>query len=170
MKQIHIQYHETAHGEFVLGSFEERLCLLHLRSGEFRKSVDDKVRKGVNAEFIEKESVILRKTKIQIDEYFNRERKKFDIPLLTVGTDFQKTVWKALQRISYGTATSYLDLAKAINNEKAVRAVANACRANAIGLIIPCHRVIGSDGSLVGYAGGLSLKKRLLELEESRIK
>ena len=165
MKQINIQYHKAEYGEFVLGSFDEQLCLLDFRSGKLRKSVDDRVKKGLNAEFVESTDEILQKTIVQLDEYFNRERKEFDIPLLTVGTDFQKNVWNALTRVPYGTTTSYLGLARSINNEKAVRAVANACGANAIGLVIPCHRIIGSDGTLVGYAGGLPMKKRLLELE-----
>ncbi len=84
-----------------------------------------------------------------------------------VGTDFQKSVWNALIKVPYGTTSTYLQLAKDINNEKAVRAVANANGANSIGLIIPCHRIIGSDGELVGYGGGLSIKKRLLSIEEN---
>jgi len=84
-----------------------------------------------------------------------------------LGSDFQKSVWKALLEIPYGKTASYLELAKKIGNEKAVRAVANANGANAIGIIIPCHRIIGSDGSLTGYGGGLPLKKKLLELENN---
>jgi len=84
-----------------------------------------------------------------------------------VGTDFQKSVWNALMRVPYGATSTYLQLAKDIDNEKAVRAVASANGANSIGLIIPCHRIIGSDGELVGYGGGLPVKKRLLKLEQS---
>ena len=85
-----------------------------------------------------------------------------------VGTDFQKSVWKALLKVAYGTTLTYLQLAKDINNEKAVRAVAGANGANAIAIIIPCHRIIGSSGELVGYAGGLPTKKRLLTLEQKQ--
>lgn len=95
------------------------------------------------------------------------ERKVFDIPLHLVGTIFQKTVWQGLIDTPFGTTLSYLELAKSIGNEKAVRAVATANGANAISIIVPCHRIIGGDGSLVGYAGGLDTKKRLLQLESN---
>ena len=107
-------------------------------------------------------------TREQLDEYLNGDRKEFDIPLLIVGTDFQKNVWNALMKVPYGVTSTYLHLAKDINNEKAVRAVASANGANSIGLIIPCHRIIGSDGELVGYGGGLPVKKRLLKLEHTK--
>ena len=94
-------------------------------------------------------------------------RKTFDIPLLLLGSTFQKQVWNALLKIPYGTTKSYQELSKIINNEKAVRAVANANGANAIGIIIPCHRIIGSNGKLTGYAGGLDKKKKLLHLENN---
>ena len=84
-----------------------------------------------------------------------------------VGTDFQKSVWDALLEVPYGSTSTYLNLAKQINNEKAVRAVANANGANAIAIIIPCHRIIGTNGELTGFGGGLPLKKRLLKLEQN---
>jgi methylated-DNA-[protein]-cysteine S-methyltransferase len=83
-----------------------------------------------------------------------------------VGTDFQKRVWEALLRVPFGTTSTYLQLAKNIKNEKAVRAVASANGANSMSIIIPCHRIIGSNGKLVGYAGGLPIKKQLLKLEQ----
>ena len=132
-----------------------------------RTTVDNRIRNGLNAEFIEQDDKILEKTREQIDEYLNGGRNKFDIPLLMVGTDFQKNVWNALMKVPYGATSTYLQLAKDINNEKAVRAVASANGANSIGLIIPCHRIIGSDGELVGYGGGLAVKKRLLKLEKN---
>ncbi|MBW2367207.1 MAG: methylated-DNA--[protein]-cysteine S-methyltransferase, partial [Deltaproteobacteria bacterium] len=96
-------------------------------------------------------------------------RKSFDIPILMVGTDFQKSVWRALMKVPYGVTSTYLELAKDIDNEKAVRAVAGANGANSIGLIIPCHRIIGSNGELIGYGGGLPVKKRLLKLERTNM-
>jgi len=95
------------------------------------------------------------------------QRKEFDIPLLTIGSPFQKSVWEGLVKIPYGDTNSYAQLAKNIQNEKAVRAVANANGANAIAIMIPCHRIIGSDGSLTGFGGGIPLKKKLLELEQN---
>lgn len=103
----------------------------------------------------------------QLSEYFNEERLKFELPLVIDGTPFQEKCWKALLDIPYGETRSYQDIAKAIGNEKAVRAVGGANNKNKIGIIIPCHRVIGKNNMLVGYAGGLHYKKYLLELEKS---
>ncbi len=91
----------------------------------------------------------------------------FDIPLLLVGSEFQKSVWNALLQVPYGVTETYLGLSKNIENEKAIRAVASANGANAIAIIVPCHRIIGSDGSLVGYAGGLNAKRKLLNIEKA---
>ncbi len=169
MRSIHIQYYKTNYGEFILGSFHEKLCLLDFRYRKMRKTVDTRITKALQSEYMEKDDAILKQTRQELDEYFKCERKTFDIPLLTVGSDFQKSVWEALIKVPYGTTASYLQLAKDIGNEKAVRAVANANGANAIGIIIPCHRIIGSNGELTGYAGGLHVKKRLLKLEEARL-
>ena len=100
-----------------------------------------------------------------MDEYFAGKRRNFTIPLLFVGTDFQKKVWNKLLEIPYGKTVSYGELARMIDMPKAVRAVANANGANAISILAPCHRVIGSDRSLTGYGGGLAAKKLLLDLE-----
>lgn len=167
MNQIHTQFYKTKYGEFILGSFDNRLCLLDFRYRKMRATVDNRLKKGLNAEYVESDTEILKQTRHQLQEYFNWKRKEFDIPLVTIGTDFQKTVWKALMQVPYGETSTYLALAKKINNEKAVRAVAGANGANAIGLIIPCHRIIGSNGELVGYGGGLVVKKRLLKLEQN---
>ena len=167
MNQINIQFYKTNYGEFILGSYDEKLCMVDFRYRKMRKTVDERIKKGLNAVFVEQDDDILQKTRLQLDEYFNIQRKEFDIPLLTVGTDFQKSVWEALLKVPYGTTSTYLQLAKEIGKAKAVRAVANANGANAIGIIIPCHRIIGTNGELTGYAGGLPLKKRLLELEKN---
>ncbi|NOZ54811.1 MAG: methylated-DNA--[protein]-cysteine S-methyltransferase [Gammaproteobacteria bacterium] len=166
MNQINRQYYKTNIGELVLGSFAGRLCLLDFRYRRMRAIVDNRIKKGLDAEFVDQDDGVLTKARRQIDEYLSGDRKEFDLQLLMVGTDFQKKVWSALIKVPYGTTSTYLQLAKDINNEKAVRAVASANGANAIGLIIPCHRIIGSNGELVGYGGGLSIKKRLLALEK----
>ncbi len=101
----------------------------------------------------------------QLDEYFQKKRTSFDLKLNPQGTDFQQNVWNELQRIPYGKTISYLDQSKKMGNMKAIRAIASANGKNPIWIIIPCHRVIGSDGSLTGYAGGLWRKKWLLEHE-----
>jgi len=166
LNQINIQHYKTKIGELILGSFEDKLCLLDFRYRKMRPTVDNRIKKGLNSDFIEHEDATIRTAKKQIDEYLTGTRKEFEVPILMVGTEFQKTVWRALQQIKYGETASYLDLAKSINNEKAVRAVANANGANSLGLIIPCHRIIGSNGELVGYGGGLPAKKKLLKLEQ----
>ena len=167
MNKIYIQFYKTKYGHFILGSYDNRLCLLDFKYRRMRATVDNRLKKGFEAEFIEQDNEILRETRKQLDEYFNMERKEFTLPLLTVGTEFQKNVWNELLKIPYGTTSTYLQLAKNINNEKAVRAVANANGANSIGIIIPCHRIIGTNGELTGYGGGLPLKKRLLKLEQN---
>jgi methylated-DNA-[protein]-cysteine S-methyltransferase len=105
----------------------------------------------------------------QLREYFAGERKTFSLALDPEGTDFQRAVWSELQRIPYGETISYKQLAERIGKPKAVRAVGAANGANPIPIIIPCHRVIGNDGSLTGFGGGLPLKKRLLELESRQL-
>ena len=167
MNQINIQYFKIASTEFILGSYDGKLCMLDFRYRKMRDSVDARMKKLLQAEYIEKDDEVLQETRRQLDAYFDMRRKKFELPLLMVGTEFQKSVWEALLQIPYGKTASYLELSKSLGNEKAVRAVANANGANAIGIIIPCHRIIGSDGSLTGYAGGLPLKKKLLELENN---
>lgn len=169
MKMIRYQYYKTQIGELILGSFENQLCLLDFRYRKMRATVDKRIREGLNAEFIEEDSDVIFLAKNQIDEYLAGTRKQFEIPISTVGTSFQKQVWEALMQVEYGQTASYLDLARVINNQKAVRAVASANGANAIALIIPCHRIIGNDGQLVGYGGGLPIKKRLINLEQSLI-
>ena len=167
MTQVNIQYFKHPYAEFVLGSYDGKLCLCDFRYRKMRETVDNRIQRGLNASFVEQNDDILERTKTQIEEYFLGERSIFDVPLLLVGTDFQKSVWDALAKVKYGEIATYLDLALSIGNENAVRAVGNANGANALAIIIPCHRIIGSQGELVGYGGGLSLKKRLLELEQN---
>lgn len=169
MNQINIQYHKTKIRELILGSFDKKLCLLDFRYRKKRTAVDNRIKKGLKAEFVEQDDDVLEKTRQQIDEYLDGCRNEFDMPIIMVGTEFQKTVWNALVNVPYGTTSTYSQLAKDIDNEKAVRAVANANGANSIGLIIPCHRIIRSNGDLGGYGGGVSAKKRLLKLERSNI-
>ncbi len=165
MSYININYHKTKIGELIIGSYNEKLCILDFRYRRMRSTVDSRIKKYLNAEFVEQEDDIIAGTKVQIDEYLQAVRTAFDIPILLLGTDFQKEVWNELLNIHYGETVSYLDIAKCINNPKAVRAVASANGANAIALVVPCHRVIESSGGLGGFGGGVSVKKRLLKLE-----
>ena len=167
MKQINIKYYKSPVGEILLGSYDGKLCLADWRYRKMRTAIDSRVQKALQAEYMEESSEVIEETIRQLGEYFTHKRKVFDIPLLMLGTDFQKSVWEGLITIPYGKTASYLELAKNIGNEKAVRAVASANGANAISILIPCHRVIGSDGSLTGYAGGLDVKRKLLEIESN---
>jgi methylated-DNA-[protein]-cysteine S-methyltransferase len=112
------------------------------------------------------EELLLKKATTQIEEYLNGTRKKFDLPLNAEGTDFQKKVWQELANIPYGETRSYKEIAVAIKHAKAYRAVGTANGNNPLSIIVPCHRVISSDGSMGGYAGGLPIKQRLLEIEQ----
>ncbi|WP_141876484.1 methylated-DNA--[protein]-cysteine S-methyltransferase [Gramella sp. Hel_I_59] len=105
----------------------------------------------------------------QLQEYFLGKRQNFELKLNPKGTDFQKKVWEELRNIPYGTTVSYLELSRNFGDEKAIRAVASANGKNPLWIVVPCHRVIGSDGSLTGYAGGLHRKKWLLDLENPPI-
>jgi len=110
----------------------------------------------------------MRELALQLQAYFAGKLRRFDIPLDMTGTPFQKRVWSHLETIPFGETRSYMQVAKAIGAVKAVRAVGAANGSNPVPIVVPCHRVIGSSGKLVGYGGGLELKKRLLELEGTR--
>ena len=112
------------------------------------------------------ETPLIKKAATQLAEYFAGTRAKFDLPLAPAGTEFQRSVWRALQTIPFGETCSYMDIATRIGNPKACRAVGMSNNRNPIAIIIPCHRVIGRDGSLVGYGGGLDIKQYLLDLEK----
>ncbi len=109
----------------------------------------------------------LKTARRQLEEYFSKQRKDFDFPLLLKGTDFQKRVWKALTKIPYGSTKTYKEQTLELGDIKAIRAVASANGKNPMSIVVPCHRVLGSDGRLTGYAGGLWRKKWLLEHEEA---
>jgi methylated-DNA-[protein]-cysteine S-methyltransferase len=115
----------------------------------------------------ENETELIKECKIQLQEYFKGERKEFNLPLsITSGTEFQRKVWKELEKIPFGETVSYQDIAVRIDKPKACRAVGGANNKNKIGIIIPCHRVVGKNGSLTGYAGGTDKKEYLLNLEK----
>ena len=126
----------------------------------------------LHVDFVEKESLqafsgtLGKNCQKQLEEYFSGKRTHFDLPLFCEGTDFQKEVWQALTVIPFGKTASYKDIAQCIGNVKATRAAGQAINRNPIGIMIPCHRVIGSDGSLTGYADGLWRKKWLLKHEK----
>lgn len=168
-KVIKTKYFKTPIGELILGSFNDKLCLCDWRYRKMRTAIDSRLKSGINANFIEENSNIVTETIAQLKQYFKGNKTEFNIPLLLIGTDFQKDVWGMLLKIPYGETNTYLRLAKELKNEKAIRAVASANGANAISIIIPCHRIIGNNGGLVGYAGGLEAKMKLLKLENALI-
>ena len=117
--------------------------------------------------FFETETLIM--AKAQLREYFEGERMSFTLPVMLYGTDFQKKVWRALVDVPYGKRATYKDIAEKIGSPKAFRAVGMANNKNPVPIIVPCHRIVGSDGSLTGYAGGIDMKRFLLTLEEENI-
>lgn len=167
MKQINQICFDTPLGEMIACATSQGVCLLEFSN---RKNIDKQFENlisnlGGNVEIVESETSLLAALKSEMAEYFAGTRKIFSIPLNLIGTDFQKTVWMELLKIPYGTTVSYMQLSKTIGNAKAIRAVANANAINKIAIIVPCHRIVGSDGSLTGYAGGLDRKRWLLNLE-----
>lgn len=167
MKTISIQYYKSPVGELILGTFDNQLCLCDWKYRRMRPSIDKRVQSALKATYKQENHPTNKLSIEQLSQYFKEETTSFNLPLLMIGTEFQKSVWQELINIPYGTTATYLQLSKQLQNEKAIRAVASANGANAISIIVPCHRIIGSDGSLVGYAGGLPAKKKLLQLEGS---
>ena len=157
--KIHIQHYTSPCGELLLGSLDDRLCLCNWAVEKHPGRVDRRLTTGLRAEYQEGPTDITQEAARQLDQYFSGERKEFDIPLLLVGTDFQKRVWRQLLSIPYGQTCTYGELAARLGMGKAVRAVANANGANAISIFVPCHRVIGSNNTLTGYGGGIEAKK-----------
>lgn len=165
--RIHITYFETPFGELILGSYKEELCLCDWRYRKMRKQIDDRIREGLQSEYVEASSSVIETAKKQLEEYIHSQRTSFDLPIRMVGSDFQKEVWGNLLKIPFGKTTSYAKLATQLGDIKAIRAVAAANGANCLSIIVPCHRVLGSDGSMTGYAGGVLVKKKLLRLENA---
>jgi len=165
MKNINYQYFKSSFGELILGSYDGKLSICDWRYRKKRSQIDSRIEKGLSAKLYEKNDPLIENAINQLEEYFNHKRKVFSMSLLMVGTEFQKNVWNGLNGIAFGETLSYLQLAEKVASKNAIRAVANANGANAISIFIPCHRIIGSNGQLVGYAGGLDTKKKLLGIE-----
>lgn len=164
---LHITRFTTELGPMFAVASSQGLCLLEFTDRRMLETEFIDLRKRLNAVILPGDNPYLNQTEDQIKQYFAGKRKTFTVPLHTPGTDFQQSVWKILRDIPYGMTRSYQEQAQAIGKPKAVRAVASANGHNRIAIIIPCHRVIGSDGKLVGYGGGLHRKKWLLDLEQT---
>lgn len=167
MQTVYIQHYPSPCGEIVLGAAGEELCLCDWGGRPCAERNLRRLERALKAEFREESSPALERARAELDEYFSGNRTAFDIPLRPVGTPFQMRVWDALREIPYGQTRTYKEIALRVDNLKGVRAVAQAIGANGLAILIPCHRVIGSDNSLTGFAGGLQAKKLLLELEKS---
>lgn len=169
MPQISIQYYNSPCGKLVLASMGNELCLCDWNENPCAERNLHRLTRNMKTSFKTEATSVLEKTKRQLDEYFAGRRQTFDIPLRPIGTDFQQRVWSALLRIPYGETRSYKDIALNIGRPQAVRAVARAIGANGINILIPCHRVIGSNHNLTGFTGGLKAKSMLLEMEHRRM-
>lgn len=156
---------ETPIGSMVATATETHLLLLEFSHRRMLGTQLDRVRRALDCVFEQGESPVFSIVRSQLDEYFRGDRRDFDVPMHVPGTPFQTRVWAELLKIPSGSTTSYARIAQAIGQPTAVRAVARANGDNRIAILIPCHRVIGSDGQLVGYGGGLWRKRRLLQLE-----
>ena len=164
-QMICIQYYNSPCGELVLASIGNELCLCDWNGMPCAERNMRRIGRYMNVDFRVESSPVINQTKRQLDEYFAGSRTEFDIPLHPFGTDFQQLVWKALLNIPYGETRSYMEIATKVGNAKGVRAVAQVIGANDTCIIIPCHRVVGSNHSLTGFTGGLDKKKFLIEME-----
>lgn len=157
---------ETPIGAMVAGSAENGICLLEFTDRRMLNTEYKIISKYLKDEIIEGFNAHIENLTGQLEEYFSGTGKTFDIPLVFTGTDFQKLVWNELLRIPFGRTRSYSGQAEALGNSGSVRAVANANGMNKISIVVPCHRVIGENGRLTGYGGGLWRKKWLLDHEK----
>lgn len=170
MNKILITYYDSPCGRLCLGAISDTLCLCDwvVAGGGCRDSIIRRLTRKLDAEIVESPSPVTAEAARQLDEYFAGECCEFSLKLTVCGTEFQRRVWDELSRLARGERITYSELARRVGNEKAFRAVAGACNANSLSIFIPCHRIVGSDGTLTGYAGGKAAKFHLLALEQQR--
>jgi len=159
----------TPLGAMVAAATDDQLCLLEFADRRMLATQIARVGRLLDAAFAPGDNDVLTSAAQQLGEYFGGRRRRFDLPLLTPGTDFQRAVWAQLQTIPYGQVRSYRDQARAIGRPDAVRAVGKANGDNRIAIVVPCHRVVGADGKLTGYGGELWRKRALLDLESGAV-
>ena len=166
-QQINTIIYASPAGELLLGEYENKICICDWMHADIKHSIQ-RLEKHLHTTCIaNNDSPLLKDACSQLNEYFNGCRKTFELSFLLTGTPFQKSVWNLLLDIPYGKTESYASLAQRMGNSKATRAVASANGANIISIFLPCHRVIGSNGKLTGYSGGLDTKRKLLEIEST---
>ena len=158
---------ETPIGKMYAAAVEEGICMLEFTDRKMLETEFKDLAKSLNATIVQGENPHFITLEKELKEYFDGSRTVFTVPLSPVGTEFQKSVWEILLKIPYGETWTYRKQAEVLGDAKKVRAVANANGMNKISIIIPCHRVIGSNGTLTGYGGGIWRKQKLLELENA---
>lgn len=163
--RVNVQFYPSPCGLLILASVDDALCLCNWAEYPCAQRNINRLRRLIHAEIVEETSAVIERTKEELDDYFAGKRRAFDVSLCLVGTDFQKDVWRALLEIPYGQTRSYKEIAQQMEHAKGVRAVAQAIGANGLSILVPCHRVVGSDHRLTGFAGGLENKAMLLKLE-----
>ena len=167
MEFIHQKTIQTPLGEMIACATDQGVCLLEFTD---RKNFEKQLKAlstTLKAEIVEKDHLHFQQLEEELKEYFEGKRSKFEVPLFTTGTEFQEKVWQLLREIPMGETRTYKQQSEFLGNPKAIRAVGTANGINKIAILIPCHRVIGSNGELVGYAGGIWRKQKLLELEKA---
>lgn len=164
--KIIIDRYPSPCGELVLGDCQGQLCLCDWALASHRTAIDRRISRWTGLQLEEGRTELTIETAGQLDEYFSKQCEMFSLPLLLCGTEFQREVWRYLLTIPYGETISYLDLAGEVRRPEAVRAVANAVGANALAVIVPCHRIVAASGALGGYSGGAEAKRNLLLLEK----
>lgn len=160
----------TSLGEMTIGAVEDAICLLEFQDRRMLPTQMERIRTLFRQDTEEKHSYLFDLAELQLKEYFDGRRTEFDLPIVYPGSPFQQKVWKSLMTIPYGKTRSYAQQSEMIGDKKAIRAMAKANGDNRLAIIIPCHRVIGSNGDLVGYGGKLWRKKHLLELEGALVR
>lgn len=156
---------DTPLGTMIAGATDAGICLFDFEYRKMMPDIQQRITVALNDEFEAAEHPLFAVLQQQLDEYFAGTRQVFDLPLVMTGTSFQKRVWHALLDIPYGSKSTYLQQSVTLGDEKAIRAVARANGENCLAIVVPCHRVIGTNGSLTGYAGGLKAKQWLLDHE-----
>lgn len=163
--QIAVTTYQSPLGLMFLGATENGICLVEFYDRIHLEKTLLKLAEGLKAQFVEEENQYLNQLKEELTLYFDKKLQEFTVPLVFTGTDFQQKVFQSLIKIPYGSTSTYKNQAIVLGDVKAIRAVATANGLNKIAVVIPCHRIIGSDGSMVGYAGGINRKEALLQLE-----
>jgi AraC family transcriptional regulator of adaptative response/methylated-DNA-[protein]-cysteine methyltransferase len=163
--QLLTKHIDTPLGKMMICASDEGVCIFDFAFRRMMPSIMARVKKALGAEMEEGDHPYMETLTSQLNEYFSGERKEFNLPLHFLGSAFQLKVWEGLQQIPYGQTRSYKSQSIYLGDEKAIRAVARANGENGLAIIVPCHRVIGEDGSLTGYAGGLRAKQWLLDHE-----